>query len=125
MNKAKTKSSLKLKRNSRSKSKSRSRSRSKSKSRSRSRSRSRSSSSRSSSSSGPPRLTRQYAEIQNLTKTQIGQIISNRVKNARTNPPKNWEKWNKNNSELFNTKSVPYPEYNEVFDKKNHNDFPF
>ena len=101
MNNSKNKLTSKLRRNSKSKSKS---------------SRSRSRSSSGSSIGGPPTLVRHYQEIDNLSQKQISQIISNRVKKAQINPPKNWNKWNKNNMELTNTKSVPYPEYNEVFD---------
>ena len=98
-------------RNSKTKSKSKSSSPQRRHSRSRSRSRS-----RSGSSEGPPVLKRQHKEIYNLSQKQIGQIISNRVKKAQIHPPKNWNKWNENNVELSKTKSVPYPEYNEVFD---------
>ena len=118
MNKSKNKTS-KLRRNSKSKTKSKTKSKSsRSRSRSRSSSGSRSSSRSSSGSSigGPPTLVRHYQEIDNLSQKQIGQIISNRVKKAQINPPKDWNKWNKNNAELSKTKSVPYPEYNEVVD---------
>lgn len=106
---------LKKRTSSRSKSRSRSRSRSKSKSRSRSRSRS--------SSSGPPVLRREYQEIK-ITQNQASEVIKHRVEQSRANPPKNWKKWNENNSKLFKKgASIPYPEYNEIFDK--NNDLPF
>jgi len=88
-----------------------------SKSRSKSRSRS------SSSIGGPPVLRREYQEIK-ITKKEAGEIIKHRVKISQSNPPSNWEKWNKNNSKLFKKNaSIPYPEYSEIFDK--NNDFPF
>jgi len=94
-------------------------SRSKSMSKSRSKSRSRSSSSI----GGPPVLRREYQEIK-ITKKEAGEIIKHRVKISQSNPPSNWEKWNKNNSKLFKKNaSIPYPEYSEIFDK--NNDFPF
>lgn len=99
---------------------SRSKSMSKSKSRSRSRSRSKSKTRSSSSSSigGPPVLRREYQEIK-ITKKEAGEIIKHRVKIAQSNPPSNWEKWNKDNAKLFKKDaSIPYPEYNEIFDKK-------
>ena len=106
---------------SRSKSSSRTRSRSRSKSRSKSKSRSRSSSS--SSIGGPLVLRREYQKIK-ITKKEASEIIKYRVEKARNNPPENWENWNKNNAKLFKKdSSVPYPEYNEVFNKKD--DFPF
>jgi hypothetical protein len=113
--KSKSKSSSPQRRHSRS-------SRSRSRSRSSSRSSSRSRSSSGSSIEGLPVLIRQHKEINNLSPNQIGQIISNRVKKAQIHPPKNWNKWNKNNAELSKTKSVPYPEYNEVFDNNNYLD---
>lgn len=108
-----------LKKRTISKSKSRSRSRSKS----RSRSRSKSMTSSSSSIVSPPVLRREYQEIK-ITKKEAGEIIKHRVKISQSKPPSNWEKWNKNNSKLFKKgASIPYPEYNEIFYKKN--DFPF
>ena len=102
---------------------SRSKSMSKSKSRSRSRSRSKSRSRSSSSIGGPPVLRREYQEIK-ITKKEAGEIIKHRVKIAQSNPPSNWEKWNKDNAKLFKKDaSIPYPEYNELFNKKY--DFPF
>lgn len=102
---------------------SRSKSRSKSMSKSRSRSRSRSRSKSSSSIGGPPVLRREYQEIK-ITKKEASEIIKHRVEKARNNPPSNWEKWNKNNSKLFEKgASIPYPEYNEIFDKNDN--FPF
>ena len=115
------KNSRTLKKSSSSKSRSKSKSRSRSRSKSKSRSRSRSSSS--SSIGGPPVLRREYQEIK-ITKKEAGEIIKHRVKISQSNPPSNWEKWNKDNARLFKKNaSIPYPEYNEIFDKKN--DFPF
>lgn len=100
---------------------SRSKSRSKSMSKSKSKSRSRSGSS--SSFGGPPVLTREYQKIK-ITKKEAGEIIKHRVEKTRNNPPSNWEKWNKDNARLFKKDaSIPYPEYNEIFDKKTG--FPF
>ena len=112
------KNSRTLKKRTSSKSRSKSRSRSKSKSRSRSKSKSRSSSS--SSIGGPPVLRREYQKIK-ITKKEAGEIVKHRVEKARINPPKNWEKWNKDNSLLFQKDaSIPYPEYNAIFDKNNN-----
>lgn len=92
-------------------------------SKSRSRSKSKSKSSSSSSIGGPPVLRREYQEIK-VTKKQAGEIIKHRVEKTRNNPPSSWEKWNKDNARLFlKNASIPYPEYNEIFDKKNG--FPF
>jgi hypothetical protein len=103
---------LKNRTSSKSRSKSRSRSRSKSKSRSKSRS------SSSSSIGGPPVLRREYQEIK-ITKKEAVEIIKHRVKISQSNPPSNWEQWNKKNSKLFKKNaSIPYPEYSEIFDKK-------
>jgi hypothetical protein len=105
-----------------SRSKSSSRSRSKS-SRSKSKSRSKSRSSFSSSIGGPPVLRREYKKNK-ITKKEANEIIKYRVEKARNNPPENWEEWNKNNAKLFkNDASIPYPEYNEIFNKKYG--FPF
>lgn len=112
---------LKKRTSSRSKSKSKSKSKSRSKSKSMSRSKSRSGSS--SSIGGPPVLRREYQEIK-ITKKEAGEIIKHRVEKTRNNPPSNWEKWNKDNARLFKKDaSIPYPEYNEIFDKKTG--FPF
>lgn len=106
---------LKNRKSSRFRSKSRSRSRSKSMSKSRSKS--------SSSFGSPPVLRREYHEIK-ITKKEASEIIKHRVKQSQSNPPSNWEKWNKNNSKLFEKgASIPYPEYNKIFDK--NDDFPF
>ena len=76
-----------------------------------------SSSKSSSSMGGPPVLIREYQEIR-ITKKQAIEIIKHRVKNAQTNPPTDWEKWNKNNSKLFQKgASIPYAEYNIFFAK--------
>ena len=58
-----------------------------------------------------------------ISKKQASEIIKHRVNKAQINPPANWEKWNKENSELFKTgASISHIEYNEVFFK---NDFAF
>jgi hypothetical protein len=89
-----------------------------SKSRSKSRSKSKSRSSSSSSIGGPPVLRREYQEIK-ITKKEAVEIIKHRVKISQSNPPSNWEQWNKKNSKLFKKNaSIPYPEYSEIFDKK-------
>ena len=88
-----------------------------------SRSSSRSKSKSSSSFVSPPVLRREYQEIK-ITKKEANEIIKHRVKQSQSNPPSNWEKWNKNNSKLFKKgASISYPEYNEIFNKKY--DFPF
>lgn len=108
---------------SRSKSSSRIGARSRSRSRSKSRSKSKSRSSSSSSIGSPLVLRRDYQKIK-ITKKEASEIIKYRVEKARNNPPENWENWNKNNAKLFKKdSSVPYPEYNEIFNKKY--DFPF
>ena len=114
---------LKSKKSYRSRSNSRSRSRSNSRSNSRSKSRSKSRSSFSSSFESPPVLKREYQRI-NITKKQASEVIKHRVEQSRVIPPQNWEKWNENNSKLFEKNaSIPYPEYNKIFVKKD--DFPF
>ena len=117
------KNSKTLKKRTSSKSVSRSKSSSRTRSRSKSRSKSKSRSSSSSSIGGPLVLRREYQKIK-ITKKEASEIIKYRVEKARNNPPENWENWNKNNAKLFKKdSSVPYPEYNEVFNKKD--DFPF